>query len=436
MKSVKFCLVFFFMLIVLGFDNASASIMSMAHVEGDVDGSGIVDVSDANALINIVLEKRTIHDFVGESDVNHDGCVDVGDINYLINLILGKSHTSGRICLAYAPYYRSLLPNPGLVTHICFSAAEVYVRNNIYKYFRLQGDNNTAALSRVMALKKVNPDIKVLLSFTHTVVNSDNHQDGGFSAIAASYDNRKKFADDCVKFMETWGLDGIDLDWEMPGISWSGAACDPINDTDNFTLLVEQMRETFGSKYIITLAGYVRDKKRQDSGMGWKYFDLKAIKPYIDWVNIMTYDLDDASGGHRGFNSAVKSSTSYWDIERTIAEYSAAGYGSSQMVLGIPFYVRHSFESSPSVIDYRDFHRYPSSVGYNFNNWDSEAMCPYVTFNGTFYGSYDNVVSIAAKGERYIGGGKVRGLMYWDAGADDIDYTLAHACWNAVVKNY
>ncbi|MCQ2288832.1 MAG: glycosyl hydrolase family 18 protein [Muribaculaceae bacterium] len=413
--------------------SASLSI-SYSNLKGDVDGNGSVDVSDVNALINIVLGKNVPDDFKGKSDVNGDLNVDVSDLNETLNIILGKYSTPDRICLAYAPYYRSQLPRADIVTHICFSAAEVYVRNNVYQRFKIQGDNNTSAMSKVLALKQQNPNLKVLLSFTHTVVNSDNRQDGGFSAIAATESNRIKFAQDCLEYMRKWNLDGIDLDWEMPGLSWSGAACDPANDTDNFTLLVKQMRETFGTDYLITLAGYVMNKRRTTDG--WKYFDLQAIKPYIDWVNIMTYDLDDASGGHRGFNSAVRSSTSYWDIDRTIAEYQSAGYDASHMVLGIPFYLRHSFETSPSAIDYRDFHRYAESVGYNFNNWDDDAMCPYATLDGVFFGSYDNVVSIAAKGERYVGTGIVRGFMYWDAGADDIDYTLSSACWKAVMKKY
>ncbi len=413
-----------------------ANSVTVSALRGDADGNGSVDVSDVNAIINVMLGKRTVDDYSGNCDINNNGEVDVADLNCVVNIIMNPSPAGNRICLAYAPYYRSRLPRADLVTHINFAFAEVYVRNNVYQGFKLQGDNNLTAFKKVLALREQNPDIQILLSFSHTVVNGDNKQDGGFSAIAASETNRKKFAEDCVAFMVKWNIDGIDLDWEMPGLSWSGAACDTENDTDNFTLLVKQMRETFGSKYLITFAGYVKDKRRQSSGTGWKFFDLKAVKPYIDWVNIMTYDLDDASSGHRGFHNGVKSSTSYWDIERTMAEYTAAGYDSTQIVIGIPFYLRHSFDESPSAIDYCNFYRYPESIGYNYNNWDEDAMCPYVTLNGTFYGSYDNVVSIAAKGEKYIGGGRVRGLMYWDAGADDIDYTLASACWKAVTKRY
>ena len=183
----------------------------------DVDFNGSVDVMDINAVINVIVGKSDVAVYNGRSDVNGDGLTDIGDLNIVINEILNPSDNS-RICLAYAPYYRARLPRPDMVTHICFSAAEVYVRNNVYIGFKLQGDNNLTAFKKVLELKNINPKIKILLSFTHTVVNSDNRQDGGFSAIAASDASRQQFAADCVAFMEKWKIDGIDLDWEMPGL--------------------------------------------------------------------------------------------------------------------------------------------------------------------------------------------------------------------------
>lgn len=345
--------------------------------------------------------------------------------------------TKSRVCLAYVTNRLRQIPDPTLVTHINFSFAEVYVENNEYRGFKLQGNDNVENFKKVIELKKINPNLKILVSFSDGVSNKDNHRDGGFSAIAASKKNRKAFAKDCLEFVKKWGIDGIDLDWEMPGISWGNAACDPINDVDNYTLLMKQLRKTLCKNYLLTLAGYVMDKQRQDNGEGWKFFDLKAIKPYINWVNIMTYDLDDGSKGRRGFNSAVKSSTSFWDVERTIEAYTAAGYDASQMVIGIPFYVRHSFEhSADAAIIYRERNKYTEEMGFKFDNWDDEAMVPYVTKDGVFYGSYENERSIAIKGDLYVGTGKVRGLMYWEASHDDSDYQLSRACWNAVMKKY
>lgn len=57
---------------------------------GDVTGDGNADVSDVNAVINIMLGKASIHDFPGNADINKDETVDVSDVNKVINIMLGK----------------------------------------------------------------------------------------------------------------------------------------------------------------------------------------------------------------------------------------------------------------------------------------------------------------------------------------------------------
>ncbi|MBO7610172.1 MAG: CotH kinase family protein [Muribaculaceae bacterium] len=55
---------------------------------GDVDLSGIVDVTDVNIVINIILKKETDSDFISRADVNDDDMIDVSDVNGIINIIL------------------------------------------------------------------------------------------------------------------------------------------------------------------------------------------------------------------------------------------------------------------------------------------------------------------------------------------------------------
>lgn len=62
----------------------------VAPVLGDVDGNGSVDVSDVNAIINIILGKANAADYPN-ANVNGDSGVDVTDVNAVINIILGKS---------------------------------------------------------------------------------------------------------------------------------------------------------------------------------------------------------------------------------------------------------------------------------------------------------------------------------------------------------
>ena len=55
---------------------------------GDVDGSGIVDVEDVNAAINIILKLKTAADYPGNADLDGSGIIDVEDVNAMINIIL------------------------------------------------------------------------------------------------------------------------------------------------------------------------------------------------------------------------------------------------------------------------------------------------------------------------------------------------------------
>ncbi|MBO7610165.1 MAG: SusF/SusE family outer membrane protein [Muribaculaceae bacterium] len=59
-------------------------------IVGDVTGEGDVDVSDVNAVINIILNKSTQDDYPGNADVTGEGTIDVSDVNTIINIILNK----------------------------------------------------------------------------------------------------------------------------------------------------------------------------------------------------------------------------------------------------------------------------------------------------------------------------------------------------------
>ncbi|MBO7609917.1 MAG: dockerin type I repeat-containing protein [Muribaculaceae bacterium] len=54
-------------------------------LRGDLDGNGMVDVSDVNIVINIILHKA---DPDAAADLNNDGVIDVEDVNSIINIIL------------------------------------------------------------------------------------------------------------------------------------------------------------------------------------------------------------------------------------------------------------------------------------------------------------------------------------------------------------
>ena len=66
--------------------------LASERLAGDVTGDGVVDLSDFNAIINLMLGKATSEELM--ADVTGDGMVDIADVNGVINKMLGKIITN------------------------------------------------------------------------------------------------------------------------------------------------------------------------------------------------------------------------------------------------------------------------------------------------------------------------------------------------------
>ena len=104
--------------------------------------------------------------------------------------------------------------------------------------------------------------------------------------MAATPETRAKFVESVIRFLEEYDLDGVDMDWEYPGLPGAG---NPHMDADreNFTALMKELREAMdatGKTYVLTFAS-----------AGWEkyydYVDLEEVMKYADYMNVMTYDL-------------------------------------------------------------------------------------------------------------------------------------------------
>jgi hypothetical protein len=73
----------------LNLEDMKLVITKKTALVGDVTGDGIVDVSDVNAIVNIILGKNTPEDYPGNADLTGEGAVDVSDVNAIVNIILG-----------------------------------------------------------------------------------------------------------------------------------------------------------------------------------------------------------------------------------------------------------------------------------------------------------------------------------------------------------
>ncbi|MBR4801990.1 MAG: hypothetical protein IK041_04185 [Bacteroidales bacterium] len=110
---------------------------------------------------------------------------------------------------------------------------------------------------------------------------------GRFSEMVADSALRHAFVADCKRIVDEYGIDGIDLDWEYPSSGVAGISSSE-NDIDNFTLWVKELREALGEDRLLTIATISTAR----------FIDFKAVDPYIDFYNIMSYDMAVAPFHH------------------------------------------------------------------------------------------------------------------------------------------
>ncbi len=308
------------------------------------------------------------------------------------------------VVLAYVTAWSSIMPDPAYVTHINYAFGHV---NDRFDGVRI---DNEERLRSIVELKKQKPSLRVMLSI-------GGWGSGGFSEMAAVETTRKAFAADCHRVVQTFGLDGIDMDWEYPTSSQSGISSTP-HDMDNFTLLMRDIREAIGSEKLLTFA----------SAANAHYVDFKAVDPYVDFVNIMTYDMGNPPYHHAALHQSPL--VRNLSADEAVEAHILAGIPAERLTLGIPFYGRGGGEL-PNFIDYREI---IELTDYQ-TQWDEEAMVPYLTDgDGQFVCTFETARSIALKC-LFLKEKGMLGAMYWDYNGDDAEGTLRKAVYHGVMHS-
>ena len=308
--------------------------------------------------------------------------------------------SDGFIVVGYAYADSGALPDPSLLTHINFSFAKI---QDDFETLSIRSSKQTR-LRQIVALKDKNPKLKVLLSV-------GGWGAGNFSEMAADETHRKKFCQNCLKAVNDYKLDGIDIDWEYPGSSDAGISSSS-NDKKNFTLLLKDLRSVLGNDKLLTMAS--------EASAG--YIDWASALQYLNFVNIMSYDM----GRPPTHNAALynKDSRTKMSCEEAVAKHYAKGIPYNKMTLGMAFFGR--VDRNILKGDELDYNEIIALTGFT-KCWDDNAKVPYLTdASGTMVLSYDDEQSIGLKAE-YVKSKGLLGGMYWDIEADDANHTLGKA---------
>ncbi len=316
--------------------------------------------------------------------------------------------------------YPDELKNTCDVVNLCFG----YVNND----FTIDVSKVLAVLNQVLAVR--NEGVRVVLSVQGYSSGGEN-----FSKAASTDEGRKKLAESMLKVLETYHLDGIDIDWEYPGFN-TGTSVSV--DKANYTLLCKQINETLKSAnkdYLVTAA-------IPGGGNGPYRFDLGNVSKYLDYIHIMTYDLQNGSKAtHHSALFDSNATLSGCSVASSVNTYLANGVPASKIVIGLAFYgkrtnatslngtARGGYQAIVYDVIVKDYlSRLNKDVEYGF---DEVAQAPYLLDkkNGYFI-TYEDERSIAAKCA-YAIDSNIGGVMIWDLG-QDTSCTLINEVYNSL----
>jgi len=288
-------------------------------------------------------------------------------------------------------------------------------------------------IGEVERIRKLNPKLRIVLSV-------GGWGAGGFSLMARTEEGRKEFANSCLREVEKYRLDGIDIDWEYPCNSSAGIDSDP-SDRTNFTLLLQALRDVLGEDRILSIAAGAGNYSIKDT-------EMDKVAAVCNYVQLMTYDIRGGflrEAGHHTNLFTNSDDRLKGSVKSSVDACHAAGVPLDRIVIGAAFYARswsgvhaanHGFlQPAETVGTYGSGY---TGLVENFINkngfiryWDDEAKAPFL-FNGSTFISYDDPESIRHKCS-YLKEQGLKGIMYWEHGCDPSRQLLS-AIWEAMQR--
>ena len=278
--------------------------------------------------------------------------------------------------------------------------------------------------SLLTGLRRANPQLTVLVSVGGWLWSTN------FSDMALTPESRAVFEGSVMQFLVRYDLDGLDIDWEYPGMPGAGHPFRP-EDKQNFTALLKELRDLFdnktrttGRKLYLTVAMGASDEVIANT-------EMQKVQKYVDTVNLMSYDYyepgsESITGNHAPLFTDPDDPRKV-SADASVRAFEKAGVPTEKLLLGVPFYGHEWGEvaeqnhglfqtgkavpgaSTPfSAIE-------GNQLGPGFTRyWDEKAKAPYLySPEKRIFISYEDTESLKAKCE-YVLKQKLGGVMFWE----------------------
>ena len=281
-----------------------------------------------------------------------------------------------------------------------------------------------ANFATLVSLKQQNPTLGVLVSVGGWLWSRN------FSDMVLTKQSRSRFIESVVEFVDRYKLDGLDIDWEYPGMIGAGNRFRP-EDQRNYTLLLKELRGRFnreqnrlGRTLLLSVAAGASTEFIAHTEMG-------RVQRYLDTVNLMAYDYyepgsEKISGNHAPLYTDPADPKRV-SADRSVLEFEHAGVPPRKIVLGVPFYghvwgdvgpTDHGL-FQPGVPVPNAFANYGNIVTNMLQQgftryWDAAASVPYLySEQKRQFVSYEDTESLALKCA-YVRRKGLAGVMFWE----------------------
>lgn len=378
-----------------------------------------------------------------------------------------------------------------MLTHINYSFQNLNEAGECALETGTDPDKAAEVFGRLTALKKYNPNLRILFSLGGwAYTNDDSPSVGRYRDAASTAARRQKMAASCIGFMKRYGFDGIDIDWEYPRKE----------DAGNFVALLSEIRRQLNVEnrrrklqYQLTIAG-----AGGAFNLSRYYLQLPQIAAQVDYLNLMSYDLNGAwqaqtghnahlfgDGGEARYDNPLRAlplrpalsaealrrrfpSPFALTVDAAVQQYLQAGVPAAKIVLGLPFYGRAYFavgsgnhglyqafttpagddyrgdpgllagctgcaeRGDPRTASYAEIQKLlAAQLGYR-RYFSADGKVPWL-YNAerNIFVSYDDEESLRYK-SKYLKQQGLAGAMFWHLGQDDENGTLLRTLHQAL----
>jgi GH18 family chitinase/outer membrane protein OmpA-like peptidoglycan-associated protein len=263
-----------------------------------------------------------------------------------------------------------------------------------------------------------------------------------FPTVAADPKLRARFAQSCVETCRKYDFDGIDLDWEFPGVTPGNGCIGGPEDKENFNLMIDQIRDSLdvyekevGHEMHLTAVFHAVPNIAQ-------HIDWEHVSKTLDYVLFFGYDFYgpwSAMANHNAPLYPPKEGTFGFNISDAFTLMTEVyKVPAEKLIIGVGFYGRtlqglkenKLFSEHSGAVDKANFPVHEGSPAYyeiieKFPEydvlWDDQAKVPYmIGKKSNSFVSYDDLLSIQYKAA-FLCQQKTAGCLIWEMSLDMIE---------------